>query len=1303
MSALTLPPATTGTDGNFAIPQAPEPLAFTGERMTGAISGQIEYEHMHRYCLARDYCAGRDVLDVASGEGYGAALLAGVARSVVAVELDDASVRHAVASYCGGLSNLMFRQGDALAMPVEAASMDVVVSFETIEHLPDVGRFLDEIQRVLRPGGLLLISTPDRTVYSAAGSDPNPYHVLEMNAAEFRDTLAARFANLAVAAQRPALGSVVAAPGPAWRSFERRSLDRVEASGGLSRPPYLIALASDAALPALPSSIYLDHRRVHDVVELAGQTPRLRNEVVRLEAALQDAWGYQATLEAERARLLEERAAGERDLAERDGRLAAQQAALEIGEAALAASRREQAAVAQRAEALATTTDQQLRHVEHLMALLAERAAEWERVNQVLAGQAAELARVGTALTVAQQERDALLASSSWRVSQPVRTAGAGLRKAAHIARLPQRALRGRALRARRLADAEALRATPLFDAAWYLDQVPGLRASGQDPALHFAATGADAGVMPNPYFDAAWYRARYPEVAAAGENPLLHWLRTGAARRLDPNPFFRTAWYVDHHPDAAADPLRHWIEHGVPGQLDPNPMLDAEAYLLEYPAARDSGLDALLHWWRHGSGAGYDPHPAFDSAFYRRRHGLPAGTDPLAHWLEVGEAQGLTTSPLLERAGASLAPPRFTPEPDPDVTIIIPAYGHYADTWRCLYAVMAGSGATTRFEVIVADDCPQHRIVPLLQRRVPGVRWQQNPENLGFLRSCNAAGKLAAGRYVVFLNNDAEVHPGWLDPLVQLADRDATAGIVGCKLLNQDGSLQEAGGAILDNGWGEPYGSGQDPDRPEYSFVRDVDVVVGACFLVRRAAFDALGGFDTRYAPAFYEEFDLAFGLRRAGFRTLYQPASVVTHRGSNSYGADARDRQSLINHGKFRLKWKAVLDTQPAPGAPALLRRQRPPRAGFMLVIDDRVLEWNRHAGALTMHLYVGLLQAEGYAVTYAAAADPRPLQPYLNDMQQAGIEVLLGPEATRAWLAAHGGQLGAVWIARPGVAGPLLPDIRAATDAPILYYTHDLHHLRERRRWELEGDPAALDESKRVMRVEHEIFATVDLVMTPSAAEAEIIRADVPGTPVHVIPPYVVDTAAPAPRDGASEPDCVMFVGGFAHAPNVDAAVWLLTAIMPRVWAVAPDVRVLVVGEAPPPELRALSGGLVDVTGFVEDLAPLYARAVCTVSCLRYGAGVKGKVIGSIQARVPVVTTAVGNEGIDLVHGSEALIGDTEEQLAEAVLALWNQPGLRGRLAAGGLQRIRDGYSTAAAAAALRAALRAASAEAGRRPAA
>ena len=738
-------------------------------------------------------------------------------------------------------------------------------------------------------------------------------------------------------------------------------------------------------------------------------------------------------------------------------------------------------------------------------------------------------------------------------------------------------------------------------------------------------------------------------------------------------------------NPDAAGgDALTHWVRVGRAAGRDPNPMLDARALTLDHGDGPD--FDPLLHWWHCGVRDGLNPHPLFDAAWYSAQHGLPPGADPLAHWLETGRAAGFPGSP--HQAPGADGPPAvaFPAQPAPDVSVIVPAYGHYADTLRCLQAVMLHSGDAVRYEVIVADDKPAGRIAPLLRERVPGLRIVENAVNLGFLRSCNNAAGSALGRYIVFLNNDTEPRPGWLAPLVRLADADPTVGLVGAKLLNPDGTVQEAGGAVLRDGWGLPYGAGRDPAAPELNFVRDVDVAVGACILVRRQAFEEAGGFDDRYAPAFYEEFDLAFSLRDRGWRVVYQPKSAVLHRGSNSYGTEARDRHSEANHAKFCAKWARTLLDQPLPNAPDLLVRSRPAPMGVALVIDDRVPEWDRNAGGVTLNQYLHLLQDMGYQVVFCPAFDNAPTQPYTTALQADGIEVLHAPETLDRWLRVHGRQIDFVWTARPDVTGPILDLLRAETRAPVVYYTHDLHHLRERRRWELEGDPHALAESKRLKRIECRIFAGVDHVLTPSEGEAAAVRADVPEASVHAIPPYFLP-ATPLHRPGpAPERDALIFVGGFNHLPNVDAAVWLVREIMPLVWAALPDVRLLLVGNAPPPEVAGLASRRVAVTGFVPDVSPFYAQARLSVNPLRYGAGVKGKIVASVQEGVPVVTTAVGNEGLDLLHGAEAWIAETAAGLAAGIVALHEDPARCAAMAAAAEAALRRRFSEDAARAAL-----------------
>ncbi len=276
--------------------QAHDTLAFTGERMTGAVSGQTEFEHSHRYLLARDLCRAKDVLDIASGEGYGAALLAQTARSVLGVEISAASVAHAVAAY--PRDNLRFAEGDAVLIPASDASFDAVVSFDTIEHFAAHERFIGEVRRVLRPGGIFIISTPDRDIYSPPGSLANPYHVRELSRTEFAAMLGSSFRHVALLGQRPLLGSVIVAE-PAsgahapFRTFERRGEDHFEQCDGLPRALYWFALASDAELPALGSSVFIDSSHL---AEREAEAEKLAAEVKTMRTVT-------SALRTERARL----------------------------------------------------------------------------------------------------------------------------------------------------------------------------------------------------------------------------------------------------------------------------------------------------------------------------------------------------------------------------------------------------------------------------------------------------------------------------------------------------------------------------------------------------------------------------------------------------------------------------------------------------------------------------------------------------------------------------------------------------------------------------------------------------------------------------------------------------------------------------------------------------------------------------------------------------------------------------------------------------------------------------------------
>lgn len=620
-----------------------------------------------------------------------------------------------------------------------------------------------------------------------------------------------------------------------------------------------------------------------------------------------------------------------------------------------------------------------------------------------------------------------------------------------------------------------------------------------------------------------------------------------------------------------------------------------------------------------------------------------------------------------------------------PQVSVIIPVHGKLPYTLACLRSI-ARHGARATFEVIVVDDASPDDSGTVLQR-IDGLRLLKNPQNLGFIGSCNAGAASARGAHLLFLNNDTQVTPGWLDRLLDCFEEEPGCGIAGSRLAYPDGRLQEAGGIVFSNADGWNYGRFEHPQDARFLYRRDVDYISGASLMISSALFRELGGFDSRYAPAYYEDTDLAFAVRAAGKRVIYQPESLVIHFEGVSSGTDINTgvkRHQLINRLKFAEKWADALTRQPPPNTPADQAIHHVARP-HILIVDALTPDPSRDSGSLRMVNIMRLLRELGWRVSFMA--DNRLATPgEIALLGRIGVHTLCKPwsPSLARWLSCEGRSLSAVMLCRHYVAAPNLDLVRrTAPRAKMIFDTVDLHFLREERTAEHTGSATLKRQARLSRKRELALIAASDITLVVSPVEKDLLAKAIPNARVELL--SNVHDVPGRTKDFAQRRDLV-FVGGFGHPPNVDAVQWLVHEIFPRIRAQQPEMALHLVGDIPEPARPPLAGPGIQIHGRVADLTPWMEGCRVALAPLRYGAGVKGKVNMAMSHGLPVVATSIAAEGMQLRDGVDVLLGDDADAIAAAVLRLHDDEMLWNGISEHGLENVRQHFSFDAARAAL-----------------
>lgn len=606
-------------------------------------------------------------------------------------------------------------------------------------------------------------------------------------------------------------------------------------------------------------------------------------------------------------------------------------------------------------------------------------------------------------------------------------------------------------------------------------------------------------------------------------------------------------------------------------------------------------------------------------------------------------------------------APVHFPQVERPTVSVVIPVHNKFSVTYHCLASLRLAPNDTS-FEVVVVDDGSDDQ-TRAISDVAPGITIVRHESAVGFVGACNHGAAVAKGEYLVLLNNDTELTAGWLDELLAGFDRFPDVGMTGARLLWPNGRVQDAGGIVWDSGNPWNYGRNQSPADPRFCYARQADYLSGAALMIRRSVWDEVGGLSEEFAPAYFEDTDLSFKVRAAGYSTWFIPSANVFHHEGISNGTDVTvstgmKRFQEVNRPTFKEKWATAYVDNGREGEDPDLAKDRG-IVGRVLFIDRGIPRPDHDAGSFAAIQEMRLVQSLGYKVTFLPL-DVAYMGQYTEDLGRLGIETIYSPFAVSVldFLERRGREFDVVYITRYNVAERVLSEVRQhAPDAKVLFCNADLHFLRELRAARVSGDEKLFDKALQTRTAELGVMHQVDVVLSYNQVEHAVILSHGIGDTEVVTCPWVVDTVPDAEVSPFSHRRGLAFLGGYLHPPNVEAVEFFISDVLPKLRDRIPGLRFNIYGADMPDRFHDLADEVINPVGYVRSVDEVYDHNRLFVAPLISGAGIKGKVLGALAHGLPSILSPLAAEGTGVRRGLDCLVAESVEEWVQAILTLYD----------------------------------------------